>query len=332
MIDRDPNNPYFVEAAKRAAEQYARGSVRDGTSIGEKLSSVAMFTANVAGLPVYTYPEGEEIQRQLDGDFARAYDAYEDGDLYALRKFFDKNPSYESRLALWKDPAERSQRFLVDEIWSRWNQMTSLHKRQVSDSLGDRFQEGFLDKETRNYATFTPDELATYLKLMGGNPPGSLDSEIIPIELAEEEIAYQVDAFYGLRKTMFPQYRDMQDVYFKLDDSAKKKYLTDNTQLKSYWEWRNDYFHRNPGILPFVDDDYELKYKSPEEYEDAVQTQPNLSRQEWEWSLGFSYVDIASRAASGGYVPADVKDALKLKAEQLGMSYEQLLRSISTAQ
>ena len=329
MLERDPNNPFFMEAARRAAEQYARGSVRGEATLGEKASSVAAFLANVVGLPVFTYPEGESIQRQLTDDFGRAYEAYEDGDLYALRQFFDTNPEYESRLALWKEPQERMQSFLVDEIWSRWNQMPTVHRRQVEEVLGQRFVNGIVNKETRNYSAFSPDELGVFLKIMGGDPPGTLGDDAIGIEFAPEEVAYQVDAFYSARRNMFPNYISLQNIYFDLDDDARKKFLADNTELRTYWAWRDDFFHRNPGILPYVDDDYELRYKSEGQRERAYTRQPTMSRTEWGWAIGSSFVDIATRIYNGEYVPDDVVKMLQDKAEQFGMSYDQFLVDVA---
>ena len=330
MLDRE-QNPFFQEAAKRAAEQYARGSVRGGT-VKQKASSVLMSALNNVGLPVYMYPEGEDILRQLQEDFSRAYDAQEeDGDEFALREFFDENPEYEVKLAIWKEPGERMQNFLVGEIWDRWYELPKANKDIAADAFGEMFQNGFLDKETRNYDAINPKTMAIWLKMMGGSPPGSMDMEVIPLKFAPEDIAFRAEAFYEMRRGMFPDYYDQQQMYFKLSKEARKQYMQDNTALGSYWEWRNDYFHRNPEILPYVNDDYELEYESAQAYQEAVAGQPALSKQEWTWTIGGANVRLAERLWNGENLPTDIRNILSAEAKKLGLTLDELLQKISVA-
>ena len=104
----------------------------------------ARFGIRLAGLSTQFYPEGEEAQRELTERFYIALDLRDQGDTDALKDFFDENPEFESRLALFKKPEERAKAFMVDQVWNTWYDMPKVHQDAVKEAFGEQFTEHFL--------------------------------------------------------------------------------------------------------------------------------------------------------------------------------------------
>jgi len=280
------------------------------------------------GIPAKIYPEGEWLQRNLKDDFDRAYTAYADGETQALTNFFKLHPEYETRLGLFKSPEERLQLFVVDELWNKWNELPKLHKSELQDQLGDEFTELFLDKETRAYDAIPIQTMQVWLKLMGGDPPGTLNSPIPSIELAPDDLAWRADTFYKTRNAYFPGYYDLQDVYFKLPEKSKqrKAYLKEHPELVQYWDWRRDWFHRNPDVVPYLDDNFQFEYKSAAQYEQVQERQPFYSWDEWRQTLGPNVSNLVmDYVLNDDNLPSFAIDRLENAAEELGIDYDTMM-------
>jgi hypothetical protein len=312
MIEK--KGPMYDEAVRRASIEYSGGSP---AALGLKL----------LGLPTYGYPTGEAKQRSLRDDYARAWKAYDEGDVGALTKFFDAHPEYETRLALWDKPEEKMRKYLVDHVWDKYNQMPKLWKDDLKEALGQEWKQLFLDKETRNTDAIPTDTLQMWLKLMGGDPPGTLNSPTIKIDFADSDIAWRAEQFYNLRSSTFPSYYKLQNEYYSLDKAHRKEYLFNHKELKNYWDWRRDFFMRNPDIVPYVDDKFKFPY-SEEEKKFYTATAPNYSIEEWNKILGSSVVNVLK----SGEIPAEAEDYVDKLAEQLGMSVEDIIADIEQAQ
>jgi len=209
MINREGDA--FIEAERRAGIEFGWGAM-----------------GSLIGIPAKAYPEGEEHLRQLKDDYQQAWTNYEGGDLDALNEFYDAHPEYETRLALFKTPQERLTRFVIDEIWDRYNEMPNLHKQEVREHLGELFQMAFLNKETRSYDSIPPEILQTWLKIIGGDPPGQVQytETLTPMEFTDPEVAWRLQAFFDTREeyfdynnTLWPIQRD----YFRLEEGAARR-------------------------------------------------------------------------------------------------------------
>lgn len=313
MIDKE--GEIWDEAVSRAAKEFSGGS---------PIATVL----KLLGIPTQSYPAGELGQRGLTDDFGRAYEAYLDGDATALRTFFDAHPEYEARLALWDTPEERMNQFLVDEMWSMYHEMPKVHKDQLKDMLGPMYLSLFLNGETRNTKNIPAETLQIWIKMMGGDPPGTLDSSAVPIEFAPSDVAWTAEQFYIIRSEAFPDYYDQQKEYFKLDKNARKQYLRENQSLKEYWDWRYSFLHKNPGVVEYVTDDYEFKYKSISDMRAAEEQQPQFSYAEWSIILGESTAQVLAT----GDIPEETLDYLTMMAERLGMTLEQMIYSVVNSQ
>jgi hypothetical protein len=368
MINRE--GPLWEEAMERAAKTFAGGGVLP-------------FLMKTLGIPTQTYPVGEEHLRSLQDKFSDAMEAKNRGDVEQLAQFFDAYPEFEARLALWDEPEERLHQFLTDNIWDRYHQLPWVHKNQIAESLGPEYQQ-FVSSNHKAEG-ITNDQLQTWLKLMGGDPPGSLNSPVQPLELADADEAWRVQQFYELRGSLFPHYKELQDTYFKLSDedkdnsgemwaqiegelgdvsalwdqywelkekggdyrsfykknkatfdryyeikenfdrvitpSAQKQFRRDNPELTSYWDWRRDFFHRNPSIVPYLDDDFEFKYESVEDI--PTQTDiPVYTFEEWSYVLGSR--SVANVVATGD-IPETATPYLEDIAEQLDITVDELI-------
>ena len=281
------------------------------------------------GIPAKIYPEGEWLQRNLKDDFDRAYTAYADGETQALTNFFNLHPEYETRLGLFKSPEERLQLFVVDELWNKWNELPKLHKSELQDQLGDEFTELFLNKETQAFDAIPIQTMQVWLKLMGGDPPGTLNSPVPSIELAPADLAWRADTFYKTRNAYYPDYYDLQDAFFKLTEKGKARetYKKEHPELELYWDWRRDWFHRNPDVVPYLDDNFQFEYKSAAQYEQVQERQPFYSWDEWRQTLGPNVSNLVmDYVLNDDNLPSFAIDRLENAAEGLGIDYDEMLR------
>lgn len=241
-------NKIFAEATKRANQEAAGGWA--GTILG------------VFGVNVKAYPTGEQKQRELAEKFSDAYVKYENGDVEALGKFFDDYPEYESRLALFKSPEERIKSFMIDNMWTRWNEFPKVQQDEIKEQLGSNFQNLFMNKETRNYDSITPEQLQVWLKLTGGRVVGQLSTsdeiliELNQLELTSPETAWRVQTFYEMRNNAHPEWRTLQEEYYRLPETGadRNKFLKNNPELKEYWNDRADWMSKNPDLVRFLTD------------------------------------------------------------------------------
>ena len=320
MIER--TGPAFEEATRRAGIEYGVGAL--GSSIG---------------LPMKAYPTGEEHLRELKDEYEAAWAEYEQGDLDALNRFYEQWPEYEARLALFKTPQERLSRFLIDEIWDKYNEMPIVHKREVAEHLGELFQMAFLNRETRSYDSIPPEMLQVWLKIIGGDPPGEVHytETLTPMEFAPPEQAHRLEVFYDTRNEYFDYNETLwpiQSEYFKLEGPARKAFLREYPELKRYWDWRRDFMYRNPDLAIYLEDDPDRipKYPSAAEYEEISEAQPTFVWAEWYMALGPPLFRLVDDMLSAGMPLTEGAEAmLEEKASVLGITFEELLGRLGTA-
>jgi hypothetical protein len=282
------------------------------------------------GIPAKAYPEGEYLQRSLYKGYQDAWAKVEEtGNYDFINDFEELHPEIETRLALWKPPEERLKTFLEDNIWDIWNDLPKLTKDELKEQL-EGFEEKFWDKDTRNMEAVTLEEMQTWLVLMGGDPPGTLEREPAPIDLADPEVAWRAQAFYETRWTYFPDWYDLQKEYYDIPEEnkkARKAYRNANPMLVDYWDWRRDFFHRNPEVVPYLTDkDYEFKYSSPQAEQLAEQPQPWLTWDEWQELMGRNKANLIEDHFERGYdIPDVMQDPIEDLAAQLGISYSEAM-------
>lgn len=196
-----------------------------------------------APLGVDFFPEGEQEQRAIKKEYSNAIDAWKAGDDKALTTFFDKYPEYEAQMLAWKDPEEQLRRFLISEVWDRYNELPTIHKKQVEEQFGDTFSMAFLDKETRSYDAIEPETLAMWAQMLNGFVPKEYEQATLPLKLADDETANAVDAYYAERKAKFGG----------------------SYETEAYSKWRNAYLAKHPEIISWVQNEQsELYNVSPE--------------------------------------------------------------------
>lgn len=193
---------------------------------GNLISSALALSA----VPTQGYPPGEEYLRKLAPEYQAAWAKYDAGDKKALDQFITDHPGYEERLALFKKPDERLHQFTSDAFWNQWNTLPTLTKTQLRDQMGADFNKmvGQTTDEIKSFRKNVPtDTMAAWLKVMGGNPPGSLTpstsggAQPADIKLASPELAQRAQTFYDMRSQQFPGWKAAQDAYFKLPQGQR---------------------------------------------------------------------------------------------------------------
>ena len=290
----------------------------------------ARFGLRLTGLSTQVYPAGEKAQRELTERFYIALDLRDQGDTDALKDFFDENPEFEARLALFKDPAERAKAFLVDQVWNTYFDMPNLHRAAVKEKFGDQFTVYFLNGETRSLDSISTETLAAWVRGMKQEVPAQFeDVDAIPLDLAPQHDAYRVQAFYDERARRFPHYWELQDEYFSLKEGApRRKYLAEHPLLKAYWDWKWDWIYRNPSAAPYLIDDPDKfpKYESIEEVREVREQEPSLTWAEWSstltppvWRL------VQDNLRFGDKLLDSETEELEEIAERLGLSLDELM-------
>ncbi|MCK5850182.1 MAG: hypothetical protein KAH23_04645 [Kiritimatiellae bacterium] len=308
--------PEWELARQRSAKEYAGGP----------WWSTLLKTI---GAPTYIYPDGEYLQREVGQKYSKAMEAYNNGNYEAYNVFWDNHPEFANRLALWDEPKDRMRSFLVDDVWNLYTDMASINKKIVRETLGEEFSLRFLDKNTANYEAIPIEQLQMWAKMMGGDPPGTL-TEAFPINLAPPEIATQAQIFYDVRNDNFSNFYELQNKYFDLaEGTARKDYLRQNPELKQYWDWRRDFLKRNPSVATYIDDEFEPKYESVQEMEQAYGQEPTFTEPEYRQYLETPAIDIITDVYNNGFAPPpDIVDYLTEKAEELGITYDELIEKV----
>lgn len=291
----------------------------------------------IVGIPVKSYPTGEEAQRELGKVFSEAMQANEKGDPDALFKFFEDHPEYESRLALFKSPEERLKNFMVDNLWSRWNELPKLTQDEMKDQLGENFATMFLNKETRSYDTIKPEQLQIWLALTKGKQVGRLSAtteallELNQLKLTEPETAWRVQTFYDSRKQFFENYYELQNGYYnKKEGVDRQKYLAANPQLREYWDFRRKFMEKNPDLVRFLTDDP----KQLKKYENMQRGAPDQftvpTAQEIKSQLSPEMLEILGQWKQGQDLPRSVGGYLQGLGYQYGLSPEVMMGIVTS--
>jgi hypothetical protein len=216
---------------------------------------------------------------------------------------------------LWDKPEERVQKFMVDQLWSTWNELPKLWQNEMKAQLGADFQTLFLSSDTRSTESIPVERMATWLKLMGGNPPGTLQAStnaLGRLTTASPDIAYRTQVFYDMRTQRFPNYYEIQNGYYDLPAGQRRAYLAKNPSLKQYWDWKSDFLYRNVDVAPYLSD----TPPQPGQYYPA-RDNPQFSWQEWQTIISPSVQGlILDSYQTGEPVPDVVIQQLDLLAAQ----------------
>ena len=202
------------------------------------------------------FPEGEQEQRALAQEYSRAIAAYESGNDQALTKFWDAHPEYEARRAMGQDPTKRLRQFLISKVWDGYMSAPDLRKRELSDQLGNLFQDNFLNKETRSYDTIDTDTLTLWAKLFGQTTPaaaGQGAERPLDLNLTDEATTQAVQTYYDQRDELYPQASRLQSIYFGIPEgAAREQWASQYPVLDEYEMWKNGYLAEHPEIIPYV--------------------------------------------------------------------------------
>jgi diguanylate cyclase (GGDEF)-like protein len=223
----------------------------------QRVSQMGLTQYLGAPLGVDFFPEGEQKQRRLAGEYDTAIGAWKRGDDQALSNFFDKYPEYQARMASFQEPEERLKRFLISEVWQAYNALPGLYKKQAREQMGDLFNDAFLNKETRAYDAIQTASLAGWAQQLGANNPASapVSPNTLPLKLADPAIAQKVEAFNATRSGTHQQAMDINGLLYSLPEDQQDAFRAQyQDQLKAYSTWRNQQLATQPEIIPYVTD------------------------------------------------------------------------------
>ena len=265
----------YAEALKRVEfEQMAKNpglsavySLRQMTmgkaGIGDVLS--AMTTTLLPGSII---PQGELQYRGLVNEYNAAFQHFKaTGDDSLIDQFYDEHPEYEARRALYRNPQDRIKYYLINEVWDRYAALPELHKKQVREQLGDKFTEGFLSRETRDYDSLSAETLAGWARLLGGAAlPGMGEAaETRPLELAEQGPTDAYSAYVAEKQQRFAEIDRVLSAYYAADQRTQDAMRVVNPQIDAYFNWRYQFMADHPELIEYlVSEDSKLAGLKPE--------------------------------------------------------------------
>lgn len=312
MIEK--TGPLYEEAKRRANIEYGVNAM-----------------GSITGIPTKAYPPGEENVRAKAEGYQEAWKEYEAGDHDAVNRFLEANPDYEARIALFKEPEAQLRSFVVDQIWDTYNNLTSLDKREVREQLGDNFVNAVLNKETRSTDSLPVEMLATWLKMMGGDPPGTLGQEAVPINMAPPEIKQAAQYFYDYRTQNYPNYFEQQEEYYKLEEGSARRYYRNvlHPELGEYFSWKWDYLYRNPSVAPYLSENPPT-YASYEELQKAQMAEPNITPQELIATMGqATYNQVLDLLYDEDPLDSYAEDKLEEIADRAGLDIDDIIAQVA---
>jgi len=346
----------YREAVKRSNQEYTGGA--------------GAFALGLLGISVTSVPQGENNLRMLQDDFGNAYAKYKaandsleaflgdhrdmteedaaalwekqnpklskDGD--ALTQFFDDNPEYETRLGLFDKPEEKFHKFMVDQVWQKFNEMPKVNQDEIKEHLGAEFQDAFMNKATRSYDSIPAETMAVWLKMMGADPLGGLtaDQRMLvnlygKVKLTDPETANRVQVFYDTRKGTYPEFYEQQSAYYELPKAQREVYLAKHSELKQYFTFRSNFMRDNPDLVPYLTDNEKAIEKAKNQTRNpsiaiptAQEISVNLDPDTRELLYGYF--------TNGEQLPPVVLQELNYIGAQQGMTGDQVLSIVGGGQ
>jgi hypothetical protein len=179
-----------------------------------------------------------------------------------LGDFYDKNPAYDIRGSVYDEPEYRLKSMLSDEIWKVYNEKSKLDKRLMNDDLGEDFKAKFLDKDTRDVANVTLDELGEWVvKVRGYVPQQELlkPGEFPEVRYATPDQSARYENIQNTKEQLF----DMDalgpklDAYSQLDQDAKRAYRDTFKDVDAYLDWYGAQMRANPDLSKLINPDFQ---------------------------------------------------------------------------
>ena len=224
------------------------------TSLGQILG------AGVASLfGAKTFSDGERMhreQQQIYYDMISKLDKSSD----AYKKFWKDYPDYSTySYAYEDDPEKRYHKVLVDNLTNAFYALPQKQQDLVKRQLPGRFEQLFVNKETRATDFLTNDELIEWTQAMQGNVP-NLDTDSINRASQEaNDMLWYADSTLGkyerYQKELerrFPGWEEVQDGYYALDPKLRDQYLIDNPMLQEKWDYDEKVKRANPDLAVLI--------------------------------------------------------------------------------
>lgn len=250
------------DKAVQMTELYLALRTQPGTALYQVIkdgNAQDLLPATLATLfPSGIYPTGEMEARGLSDEYQKAWDDFLVGNTEALNNFFDENPEYEARMALFDDKEERLKQFMISGIWEKYLSMPDANKQMVREQLGSNFINYFINKNTRNYEMIDINTFATWAKQMNVYVPVTDETKVErmvePLQLYNTNVTAAAQAFIDIRKQTFPDYWWQQKVYWDLPEDKRQEFVNDFPIYENYLNWKEQYLKDNPIVGEWLDD------------------------------------------------------------------------------
>jgi hypothetical protein len=148
--------------------------------------------------------------------------------------------------------------FIISQVWDGYTKLPALHKREITEYLGDPFTEQFLNKETRSYDSIDTATLAMWAKAVKGTVPETAPqppSYMPGMEMPGPEATGAYQTYVQERDAKFPDIGRVNNLYFSMPPEMQKRFQKQHPEIAAYQTWRDGYIAANPSIIPYVTSD-----------------------------------------------------------------------------
>ena len=294
------------------------------------------------GLSLKAYPPGEEKQRLLQVELSNAFDMKDKNpslDPDPVWQFYNEHPEYSARQALWAEPEERMRTFMFDLLYDKWNDMPTVHRKQVREVIGDDIN-SVLYPDDAEAGKIIKSEipigiLQNWLMTMGGDVPGENQGFAMPVDFIDPAIANRAQVYYDSMNYLHPKFWDISNEYYEVPENLRREWGKDNPDkygiMKAGWDFKRDWLWRNPDVAPYITDNegWFRKFSSLDEYQQVMEQTPDFRPEE----LIASMPQEAQRLVydyvyRGDDIPESVEEMLQEMAQGLGITVDELLNML----
>jgi hypothetical protein len=223
-------------------------TAKQGGGIGEVAQSMLF-----GWLPQHILPESELVRRGLKDEYRAAWTEFNNGNPEAMDQFYADHPEQRSSVALFEEPEVRMKKYVINEIWERWNNLPDLHQTEVKQHLGKTFTDHFLYEETRDYDSLDIETLSTWGNMMGAFLPNTIDTaEGIKLELSDPTIATKYQQYMTEQDKKFPNIMSILGAYGQAPPAQKQIMRDSVPMISEFWAWQDEKLANNPDLIPHL--------------------------------------------------------------------------------
>ena len=117
---------------------------------------------------------------------------------------------------------------MFDLLYDKWNDMPTLHKKQVREVIGDDIDSVLYPDEAEQGKVIKEEIpigiLQNWLMTMGGDVPGEKPDFAMPVEFIDPKIANRAQVYYDSMSYLHPEFWDVSKEYYDNPENLRREW------------------------------------------------------------------------------------------------------------